>query len=210
LDKIQKAVELGIDDIAAKETTILRQHIQELPKNSVVIIEAASALHQIADHNYWTQLNTQKIEFLRHEIKPLFRTVSQVDFKAMRFYKDVLEISLALLDKPTWSNEEKIRFETLKDGLVEQISELPLSVPIVAREQDLIKTSQHKHYWSNCTDTGLDELAAKLASLMRFREAQNPGSGPGQVKLDLTDVLHNKEKVEFGPQHEACQCKTLP
>lgn len=201
LDKIEKALELSFEDIAAKETAILRQHIQELPKNSVVIIEAATTLHQIADDNYWAQLNTPKIEFLRHEIKPLFRTLSQVDFKAMRFHKDVLEISVALLTKPTWSNEEKIRFEILKDGLVEQISELPLSVPIVAREQALIKTSQHNHYWVKCTDTALDELAAKLAPLMQFRELQNPGAG--QVKLDLSDVLHSKEKVEFGPQHEA-------
>ena len=36
---------------------------------------------------------------------------------------------------------------------------------------------------------------------MKFREQQNPGEGP--IKLDLTDVLQNKEKVEFGPQHEA-------
>lgn len=201
LDKIEKALELGSGDIAEKESAILRRQIQELPKNSVVIIEAATALNQIAGDNYWTQLNSQKIEFLRHEIKPLFRTLSQADFKAMRFSKDVLEISLILLNKASWSSEEKSQFETLKDGLVEQISELPLTVPMVAREQSLIKNVQQNHYWSNCTDAALDELAEKLGPLMKFRELQNPGIGP--VKLDLTDVLHNKERVEFGPQHEA-------
>jgi type I restriction enzyme R subunit len=35
---------------------------------------------------------------------------------------------------------------------------------------------------------------------MKFREQQTV---PGPVHLDLTDVLHNKEWVEFGPQHEA-------
>lgn len=201
LDKIEKALELGSKDIAAKESAILRLQIQELPKNSVVIIEAASTLNQIADDNYWTQLNSQKIEFLRHGIKPLFRTIAQADFKAMRFSKDVLEISLVLLSKETWSTEAKDQFETLKDGLVEQIGELPLTVPMVAREENLIKYAQQNHYWSNCTDATLDELAEKLSPLMKFRELQNPGVGP--VKLDLTDVLHNKEKVEFGPQNEA-------
>ena len=35
---------------------------------------------------------------------------------------------------------------------------------------------------------------------MKFRELQ---TGPGPMNLDLTDVLHNKEWVEFGPQHES-------
>ena len=47
----------------------------------------------------------------------------------------------------------------------------------------------------------IDELAEKLAPLMKFREQQNPGQEP--VKLDLKDVLYNKEMVEFGPRHEA-------
>jgi type I restriction enzyme R subunit len=132
---------------------------------------------------------------LRDRIKPLFRTVSQVDFKAMRFEKDVLETSLALL------SVEKTKFETLKAGLIEQIGELPLSVHIVARQATLIRNAQQDHFWATCTDATLDELAEKLAPLMKFREQQNPGQEP--VILDLTDVLHNKERVEFGPRNEA-------
>jgi len=195
LDKIEKALAIEQCDIAAKEIDRLRRQIQELPAASVVIIEAATALNQIADDNYWTHLMPQKFEFLRNQIKPLFRTVSQVDFKAMRFEKDVLEISLALL------SGEKTKFETLKEALVEQIGELPLSVNIVARQAALIKSAQQNHYWSTCSDATLDELAEQLAPLMKFREQQNPGRGP--VKLDLTDVLYNKEMVEFGPRHEA-------
>jgi len=195
LDKIEKALEIEQFDIATKEIDKLRNQIQDLPSTSVVIIEAATALNQITDDNYWTRLTPQKFEFLRNQIKPLFRTVSQVDFKAMRFEKDVLEISLALL------SGEKSKFETLKEGLVEQISELPLSVNIVAREAALIKSAQQNHYWSTCSDATLDGLAEKLAPLMKFREQQTPGQGP--VKLDLTDVLYNKEMVEFVPRHEA-------
>ncbi|MBC2711379.1 MAG: DEAD/DEAH box helicase family protein [Desulfosarcina sp.] len=195
LDKIEKALAMEQLDIAAKEIAKLRHQIQELPASSVIVVEAATALDHIADDNYWTHLTPQKMEFLRNQIKPLFRTVSQVDFKSMRFEKDVLEISLALL------SEEKAKFETLKDGLVEQIGELPLSVNIVAREKALIQNAQQSYYWSTVSDTILDELAEKLAPLMKFREQQNPGQGP--VKLDLTDVLHNKEMVEFGPRNEA-------
>lgn len=195
LDKIEKALATEQVDIAANEIDKVRQQIRELPASSVIIIEAATALNHIADDNYWTHLTPQKIEFLRSDIKPLFRTVSQADFKAMRFEKDVLEISLAHL------SEEKATFETLKEGLVEQIGELPLSVNIVAKEAALIKRAQQNHYWSTCRDVTLDELAEKLAPLMKFRERQNPGQGP--VTLDLADVLHNKERVAFGPRNEA-------
>jgi type I restriction enzyme R subunit len=195
LDKIDKALALDNTEIASKECVLLRQQINQLPKNSVIIIEAATDLNKITDDNYWQTLTAQKIEFLHHQIKPLFRTVSQADFKAMRFSKDVLEISLPLL------SEQTEQFNTLKEGLIEQISELPLTVSMVARQETLIKSAQNNYYWSNCTDEILDDLAEKLAPLMKFREQQNPGEAP--VKLDLSDVLHNKEKVEFGPQHES-------
>ncbi len=195
LDKIEKALALEQFAIADKEIAILRRQIEELPGSSVVIIDAATALDQIADENFWTRLTPPKVEFLRSRIKPLFRTVSQVDFKAMRFEKDVLEISLALL------SSEKAKFDTLKEGLIEQIGELPLSVHIVARQSDLIQEAQQNHYWATCTDAALDELTEKLAPLMKFREQPNPGQDP--VKLDLTDVLHHKEMVEFGPRNEA-------
>ena len=195
IDKIEKALAREKVAIAEKEIAVLRGQIQDLPASSVVIIEAAAALDRISDDNFWTRLTPQKIEFLRDRIKSLFRTVSQVDFKAMRFEKDVLEISVALLCA------EKARFDTLKTGLIEQISELPLSVHIVARQAAIIRSSQQEHFWTSCTDAALDDLSERLAPLMKFREQQGPGQET--VNLDLTDVLHNKERVEFGPQNEA-------
>ncbi len=201
LDKIEKALGLNRTEIAEKEISILREQIQQLPQNSVVIIEAAASLKPLEDDNYWIKLSTQKLDYLRTEIKPLFRTLSQVDFKAMRFSKDVLETSVALLGKEIDDEEDKGRFEILKEELIEQISELPLSVPMVKRQGTLIKEAQQNYYWSNCTDEALDVLATRLAPLMKFREPQNIGEGP--VTLDLQDELHKKEHVEFGPKNEA-------
>ncbi|BBO89630.1 DEAD/DEAH box helicase family protein [Desulfosarcina ovata] len=195
IDKIEKALAREQVTIAEKEIAILRGQIQDLPASSVVIIEAAAALDRISDENFWARLTPQKIEFLLDQIKPLFRTVSQVDFKAMRLEKDVLDISVALLCA------EKARFDTLKTGLIEQIGELPLSVNIVARQAALIRSAQQEHFWTSCTDAVLDDLSERLAPLMKFREQQGPGQET--VNLDLTDVLHNKEMVEFGPQNEA-------
>ncbi len=200
IDKIEKAIELNRNDIAAKETEKLRQQIQQLPANSVVIKDAATLLKPLEDDNYWQTLTQKKIDHLRNEIKPLFRTMSQVDFKAMRFTKDVLETSLALLGKEADDVEDKERFEALRDGLVEQISELPLSIPMVKREEALIHLTQQDNYWANCHDETLDELAQKLSPLMKFREQDQ---GDGQITLDLQDELHTKETVHFGPEDEA-------
>lgn len=195
LDKIEKAIDTGKTDIAEKEISKLREQIQTLPQNSVVITDAAPDLSKLEDENFWVKLSHERIEFLRNNIKPLFRTISQTDFKAMRFEKDVLETSLALL------SEEKQKYETLKDNLVEQISELPLSVNIVAKEEALIRKAQTNHYWANVTDRDMDELAEKLAPFMKFRDSF--AQKTGLASFDFKDVVKTKEIVEFGPEHEA-------
>jgi len=198
LDKIEKAIDIGQPQIAEREIGKLRQQIKQLPHSSVIIKEAATALAQLEEENFWITLIHQRLEFLRAEVKPLFRTVSEADFKAMRFERDLLEYSLAKL------SVEKEKAETLKEGVVEQIRELPLSVNFVKAEEDLIRTAQTNYYWvksdANELEDALDKLNIRLGPLMKFRE-QPTGSGP--VHLDLTDVLHNKERVEFGPQYES-------
>jgi len=195
LDKIEKAIDIQNDAIAKKEINKLREQIQGLPQNSVVIQESGTELQKIEDDNFWTRLTHEKIKFLHSTIKPLFRTVSQTDFKAMRFQKDLLEVSLARLAN------EKDKFETLKDNIVELIGELPLSVNIVAREEAIIRLSQTNSYWAKATDETFDELAEKLSALMKYRDDINQPLGPAQ--FDFIDLLKTKEMVEFGPEHSA-------
>ncbi|BDZ73611.1 hypothetical protein GCM10025856_13300 [Methylophaga marina] len=195
IDKIEKAIELGQQDLAQREIAKLQQQIVGLPKNSVAIKEAASSLAIVNEPNFWINVTHQKLEFLRTEIKPLFRTLSDADFKAMRFERDLLEYSLADL------SGEKDKAETLKTGIIELISELPLTVPFVKLEESLIRSAQSNYFWANLDEDGLDNLVAKLAPLMKFREPDNKGKS--QVHLNLTDKVINKEMVEFGPQHEA-------
>lgn len=194
LEKIETAIDGEHLDIAEREIAKLRQQIAQLPPNSVAIKEAAAALNRLEEGNFWVTLSHQKLEFLRAEIKPLFRTVSDADFKAMRFERDLLEYSLALL------TEQQAQADTLKAGIVEQISELPLSVSFVKREEGLIRAAQTAHYWATADEDAFDQLSTKLGPLMKFREQS---TGPEQTHLDLMDELHKKERVEFGPQNEA-------
>ncbi len=194
LDKIEKANDIGDADIAMREVIKLRRQISSLPNESVVIKEAAAELALLEEENFWTSLNHDRLEFLRTKIRPLFRTVSEADFKAMRFERDLLQYSLAVM------GDDKIQAETIKESIVERISELPLSVSFVKQEEYLVRAAQTNHYWVKAGEDAFDEMIGKLGPLMKFREQS---TGREQMHLDLADELHKKEWVEFGPQHEA-------
>lgn len=195
IDKIETALEKEKPEIAQKEIEKLRIQISELPKKSVVIQDSKPDLAKVEDDAFWNHLTPEKIEFLRHTIKPLFRTVSQSDFKAMRFNKDVLEISLAHL------SEETEKYDTLKENIITVVSELPMSINIVAKNKDYIKKVLTNNFWSTVLDEGFDELAKTLSPLIKYREQKGPLDGPS--KLNLQDVIQTKEMVEFGPKNEA-------
>lgn len=195
IDKIEAAQALDHPSVAEKEIAILRAQIAALPSRSVAIMEAQAQVAQCQTDGFWRPLSAERIAFLRHAIQPLFRVVSQTDFKAMRFEKDVLEASLAHL------KNEKDKYAALTENLVAQISELPLSVNIVAQEAGLIAKAQTNHYWATMTDHGFDHLAKQLAPLMHFRDGRDTGTGP--AKFNFADVLASKEFIEFGPEHES-------
>lgn len=195
IDKIEAAQALGHTSVAEKEIAVLRTHIAAFPARSVAVMEAQVQLAQCRAEAFWQPLTAERIAFLRHAIQPLFRVVSQADFKAMRFEKDVLEASLAHL------KNEKEKYAVLTENLVVQISELPLSVNIVAQEAGLIQKAQTNHYWATMTDQSFDHLAAQLAPLMQFRDGRDTGAGP--ARFNFADVLTSKEYIEFGPEHES-------
>ncbi len=194
LEKIEEAQTQNKSEIVNKEIQKIRKQVEALPRNSVVIMEARNELQRLEDENFWNNLTSDKMEFLDAVVKPLLRTVSDVDFKAMRFEKDIVEVSLAHLAGET----EK--FKTLKESIIEEIGELPLSINIVAREQELIRQAQSNHYWATINEDKFEELIQKLSPLMKFREAVIPLA---PAKFNFKDIVSEKEFIEFGPQHEA-------
>ena len=194
LDKIEKAQELNENSIVEKEIQKLKKQIEGLPQNSIIILDAKNEMQRLEDENFWIHLLSDKFEFLRSVIKPLFRTISDTDFKAMRFEKDIVEISLAHL------TIDIKKFETIKDSIMEEISELPLSINAVVKEEELIRQSQTNNYWATINEDRFDELIEKLSPLMKYRESVIP---LGPAKFNLKDFLYSKEYIEFGPQHES-------
>jgi type I restriction enzyme R subunit len=194
LEKIQVAQTQNNTEIVKKEVQKIKKQVASLPQQSVVIMEAKHALQRLEDENFWNNLSPDKMEFLEAVVKPLLRTVSDVDFKAMRFEKDIVEVSLAHLEG------ESQKFETLKESIIEEIGALPISINLVAKEQELIRKAQTNHYWATINEDKFEELIQKLSPLMKFREAVIPLA---PAKFNLKDVLAEKQYVEFGPQHEA-------
>ena len=139
--------------------------------------------------DFWQPLTADGLAFLRHAIQPLFRVVSQADFKAMRFEKDVLEASLAQL------KGEKEKYAALTQNLIAQISELPLSVNVVAQEAGLIQKAQTNHYWATITDQGFDHLTERLAPLMHYRDSARHRHRPGQVQFRRRSQVQGIRRV---------------
>ena len=195
LEKIEKALEEKETVIAGKELEKLRNQINSLPGKSVIVMDNATELEKLEDPNFWNRLDREKFSFLHSSIKPLMRTISQADFKAMQFEKDVLEASLYKLRKET------DKFEVVKESIIEKINQLPLSISIVEEQKDLIEKAMTGNYWADVSENDFDELTEKLSPLMKFIDSFTIPTGP--EKLNLKDLIFAKEKVEFGPKHES-------
>ncbi|MGI6394430.1 MAG: DEAD/DEAH box helicase family protein [bacterium] len=195
LQRLEKAIELNKQEIEEKELQNIKNHIEELPENSVVVIDAARDLIKLKEPNFWNKLDSAKFDFLHLEIKPLMRTISQADFKAMQFEKDIVELSFFHICK------ESEKFKIVKESVIEKISQLPLTVNVVEKEKNLIEIAQTEQFYTNITENDFDLLIARLSPLMKFIDSF--AIPLGAVKLNLKDVVFTKEKVEFGPDNES-------
>lgn len=193
LEKLKVARELN-NEIAESEKLELEKLINALPKNNVVVQDNATDLEKVYEPKFWENLTDDKIDFLDQTIAPILRALSSVDFKAMRFEKDIVEFSVAQL------NNESQDVENLKEVIVEQIAELPLNIGVVAKEKEIINKALKNSFWVNPTETDLKKVIDKVAPLMRYR--QRFDGGDEQESLNLRDVTYKKEMIEFGPENE--------
>jgi type I restriction enzyme R subunit len=195
LEKLEFVFEASLQSTIEEECNRLQKQIALLPPNSIVIKDSSKAVSKVNNPDFWEKINSEKIDFLKAEILPLMRTISGVDYKAMRFEKDILEVSLAKIQS------EDERYDMLKDALIERISDLPLSLNIVAKKQELIKDTQRNHYWNNIKENDFNILIDKLSPLARYIDSRD--TNLGLSKFNFEDELATKEMVEFGPENEA-------
>ncbi|WP_305531186.1 DEAD/DEAH box helicase family protein [Sulfuricurvum sp.] len=192
INKISVALDTA-PEISEKEITKLKNEIAHLPEGSIVIRDARNDLDQL-DEIFWNNLDEAKIAYLHDKIQPLFKTMVGVDFKAMRFEKDVLDASLSKL-----ANDET-NYKKQTDSLIAQISELPLSINIVAHHEDVINEVLKPYFWEHAIDEQFDGVSEELAPLMKYREVIDDGQ---QTRLNIKDIIKEIEYVEFGASTES-------
>ncbi|WP_026836540.1 DEAD/DEAH box helicase family protein [Gillisia sp. JM1] len=193
LEKLKIALEQS-SEIATSEKLELEKLINSLPNKNVVVRDNASDLEKVYETNFWDELSEEKIQFLDQTIAPILRALSSVDFKAMRFEKDIVEFSIAQL------NSESQDLENLRELIVTQIAELPLNIGVVAKEKEIINRALKNSFWANPAESDLKLIIDKVAPLMRYR--QRFDGGDEQESLNLIDVTYKKEMIEFGPENE--------
>ena len=157
-----------------------------------MVLESKSVLEKVREENFWANITEDKLEFLRKDVAPILRARHGIDFKSMRFEVDITDLATANI----LANSEAV--EVLKENIVEQVSELPLTINTVNKEKDFIEEIQSNKFWSTVQEEKLYEAVKRLAPLMRFRETIKGGI----EKLHLEDIITKKEWVEFGPEHE--------
>lgn len=193
VEKLRIASELD-QDIAVAESVEVRKLINLLPQANVVILDSKEALVKVNADDFWTKINEEKLVYLEEIIAPLMRAIGSVDFKAMRFEKDVVETSIAKL------KEEEEDFQNLQELLITQLAELPLTIDKVAKEKELINSALKTSYWQKAKEKDFTVLVEKLAPLMKYRRSF--AFADGEVNLNLQDVTYSKKMIEFGPENE--------
>ncbi len=198
LEKLNIAEDQKSNQIAQKTIQKLKEDITKLPQNNVVILDAKSKIDKL-DEAFWQRLGEDKKLFLQKEIAPLMRARTGEDYKAMSFELRVIAYSIAKLKNETQQTEQIKKSETLEEVIIEMVSDLPLSVNIVAREKDLIEEILHGGFLAKASEEDLETVIQKIAPLMKYREE---GIKPDQDSLDLRDITSQKEFIKFGPANE--------
>lgn len=201
LQKLNIAESQNNDQLVTATVQKLKEDIAKLPQNNVVILDAKSKINKI-DETFWQKLNEDKKLFLEREIAPLMRTRTCEDYKAMSFELKVLNYEINKISEPMYrqDNRQDSKIKTLEEIIIEMVSDLPLSVNVVAKEKELIEEVLHNGYLEKAGEAGLDALIQKIAPLMKYREE---GIKPDQESLDLRDITREKEFIKFGPAHES-------
>jgi type I restriction enzyme R subunit len=194
LQKIEKALAKNDSQIVKNELDYLKKQLDLLPENSIEIKDSLQKIRSLKASDFWEKPTFQEIESIRNEIKPLFKTVTQADFKEMRFEKEALDLSFSILA------DDKMKTEAQTKKLIEKIEQFPLDINTVAKEKEFIEKVKTKKFWKNITDKDLYIIIEKLAPFTKFI---NDATKNGFSEYNFLDVIKTKEYVEFGPEMES-------
>jgi len=188
IDHLETALARDAHDVVESVKADLRKDVEALPANNVVVLDAQAHLSVVRDDAWWQRLGRDQLGFLRQTVAPILRVQTDTDFKSLRFQIDVVELGSALLA----GNAAAI--DALRETIVEQVSELPFGVNLVARERELIEAVDSVEWWASVDQQKLRDMSARLSPLMKFRQQRRDPI----VSLNLADLTSVRERVVTG------------
>jgi type I restriction enzyme R subunit len=165
------------------------QDINELPKDSVAVRDAARDVEEAISPAFWTRVGVKPMRFLRTRLTPLMRYKQGVDPNRASFELKTEQLSVAVLEK----NEAEI--ERLKNDIGEVMDYLPFTIKEVKDKEDLINQVQRPSFWKKVTYEDAQMLLQELTPLMKYKRTEPRPT----IVLDIDDMIQEREYVDYGP-----------
>ncbi|GDY15083.1 type I restriction-modification system restriction subunit [Planctomycetota bacterium] len=200
LERLQ--ILLGRDEPDLRRRTIasLRQLCAALPLDNINVAPSAEALRPlIGSDEPWRTLAQSQVDHLSHDIAPLLRFADAGSYPQLQFENLTDQLALAHL------RSQPDAIDDLREHIVEQVTLLPLTVPEVAAQAELIAATKRDDFWLHLTGERILDLQSALAPLMRFRNRRPPDTF---VQLDLPDAVAQRRWISFGPTGEGSFAET--
>ena len=132
-------------------------------------------------------MRKREIDFLHSHVAPVMRAQAQIDPAAVIFELDVTRLSV------TRMNRDDKRFSVLKERCIDAIKELPMTLKMVNKHEELIREALQPTFWHEASEEQLDEVVENLGPLMGQRQ---PDTSP-LIVLDLQDTVGAKSWLEI-------------
>ncbi len=165
------------------------QDIDELPKDSIAIRDAARDLEQIHSPGFWTRIGVKPIQFLRTRITPLMRYKEGVDPNQASFALKTEQLSVAILEK------NQAELERLRNDIGEVMDYLPFTIKEVKEKEGLINLVQKPSFWKGVSYDDAQALLRELAPLMKYKRSEPRPT----IVLNIDDIIQEGGYIEFGP-----------
>ena len=169
----------------------IRSEINSLVDEHTAIADEHS-ISTVNEDKFWDNLDENGLSFIEDAIAPLFSQRAVENPEEMKFRTDIMELKAALSSK----NQDLV--DSLKECIIAQVLDLPVTESEVLRERDLVDSVQYPTWWVSPSEQNLDSLADRLAPLMRYRE-QRPDP---LNRFSVGDFTTVERRYEYGPTQE--------
>src|SRR6266404_7228212 len=166
--------------------TDCRSMLTPVPSDSFLVRKVWQEVESAWTDEFWSSLNSQRIDFLRLKVAPLLRFVPDVDVAAETFANKVERLALALLNAAATPHQ--------LESIAEDVSRLPQEVrgrTAKAASSQLALSPDLAH----ATRAQLTEMILELAPEMKNkRRSDNPF-----IAIDLPDFIATAQHVIVMP-----------